>query len=147
VLSTINAIVHRRERKQALSRDVLVSGNARPTAGDPLKSRYTITAVNMAVRPVEIARVGVIGTGGLCVWYGPQPRNLPAHLEDGQSVTVEVEEEWINLVRDSTQQEIIGFAAEDSLGFAYRSESAPEIVDIAEIGFVVEPPEEAGQSS
>lgn len=115
---------------------MLVSGNSRPNPDDPLASRYTITAVNLAVRPVEIGRVGVICGNGVGSWYGPPPANLPARLEDGQSVTVEISPDWIELVRDSLQQEIVGFAAEDSLGWRYPSEAAPAVTAMTEMGFI-----------
>jgi hypothetical protein len=121
VLSTYNGIVHHRERQEELTRDVLVTSNVAPDPTDMTKAIYSITAVNKAIRPVEVKKVGVVVATGFCVFHWPEPANLPARLEDGQSVTVEIEERWLDLVRDSTRQEIIGLAVMDSHEEIYQS--------------------------
>lgn len=123
VLSTYNAIIHRRERAEATRRDVFVVGRSVFSRDSGLQ--HTIVATNRSPRPIEIRRVGIIGDSrDMGIWYGPQPSHLPARLEQDQSVVVVIEEgeAWFELVFASTQQErVVAYIAEDSLGGVHRT--------------------------
>jgi hypothetical protein len=123
-LATYTAIGRRRERREALRREVLVTGDVRPHPEDPKEPLFRLTATNAAVRPVEIAKAGVVMDNGFIVFHGPYTPNLPAHLEDGQSVSVMFDQLWIDMVQATTSQEIAGLAVRDSTGQHYFSEEA-----------------------
>jgi hypothetical protein len=93
----------------------------RPSGDDPTKPVLIVTAVNTEQRPIEIARAGIVVGTDMVIWHPPRQVGLPARLEDGQSVDVDLSADWIELTRLSTRQDPIGVAVEDSDGRVYKA--------------------------
>lgn len=127
VLSTWNLIARRRERRENLTRDVLVTGEVKPDLSDPRLPLFRLRAANAGQRPVEIVAAGVVMANGFSVFHGPETAGLPAWLNDGQSVTVILEKEWLEMVEAMTDQKIAGLAVRDSTDNLYFSNEAASI--------------------
>lgn len=126
-LSTWNLVARRRERRESLTRDVLVTGDAKPDPSDPRHPLFRIRAANVGQRPVEIVAAGVVMTNGFSVFHGPETAGLPAWLNDGQSVTVILEKEWLEMAEAMTDQKIAGLAVRDSTGNMHFSNEAASV--------------------
>ena len=122
-LSTFNAVIERRRHQQGLTRDLVVTGRVWPSA-DPTKAALMVRAYNSGQRPVHVIRAGVVLQSGIIVWHGPTTPRLPAGLADGESIEIPLTPDWLDLVRASMRQDIVGFAVEDASRTPYVSERA-----------------------
>ncbi len=120
-VSTYNEFTKRRDSKRALERNVHVEGRMRHKGGDVTHPVRVVTAVNTQRRPIEIARVGAVLASGVQVWR-PTADDLPARLGDGESVELELPDNWLDLVGGSLQSEIVAYSVADSNGAVYESE-------------------------
>jgi hypothetical protein len=127
-LGTYKAWTGRSERKEALRREVRVTGTFRPHPDDPInRTRYILSATNFAQRPVEIVKAGLVVSDGPGLIWAPAETtpSLPARLGDGEGVTVEMPDDWVEPFVLDPFGHIDYLAVMEATGQVYLSESNP----------------------